>query len=167
MGFRKSVYLHIKGCGFVPVLKGRKPGKLTAGEDVELCFLFRASGYRIWYFADLELIHYIPLKRISWQYCKALYIATGEIVYYLELYTLSMKDTEWPFTRSMYNSVKELLVVLLKYVRAPFNTAKRKQNFLLLLYSLSRLSTSTMEIANFRSDYRQINKVIQKLKTGN
>lgn len=167
MGFRKSVYLHFRDCGFVPLLKGRKPGKLSAGEDVELCFLFRAAGYRIWYFSDLMLTHYMPQKRISWQYCKALYYATGESVYFLDLYCLSMKNTKSPFFISLKNSIEELFYVLLTCTRDLFNAAKRKQDYLLLLYTLSRLSTTITEIANFRSYYRQINDVIQKLKSGN
>jgi glycosyltransferase involved in cell wall biosynthesis len=54
--------------GFVFMMSGRKGTRLAAGEDAELCFALRASGWRFWYDDDLVLRHFISKERLRWNY---------------------------------------------------------------------------------------------------
>jgi glycosyltransferase involved in cell wall biosynthesis len=54
---------------FNPLLRGRSGSDLMSGEDVELCLLSRFLGFNIYYNEDLLFIHFIPAKRLTWDYC--------------------------------------------------------------------------------------------------
>ena len=97
LSFRKSVYLKAKNAGFKPLLSGRKGNKLTAGEDTEFCYIFRMAGYRIWYFEDLKLQHFIPTARLNEQVLPKMYKGFGESLYYFELYNHTIKSSKNPF----------------------------------------------------------------------
>jgi glycosyltransferase involved in cell wall biosynthesis len=64
--------------GFVFLLTGRKGRRLLTGEDSELCFALRASGWRFWYEDDLVLRHFIPKERLRWDYAVRLMRGIGE-----------------------------------------------------------------------------------------
>ena len=165
MAFRKSVFLRIQQCGFIPLLTSREDGKLAGGEDVELSYLFKMAGYRIWYFSDLKLSHFIPAHRFTWNYAVSLNKGAGENIFYLGLYTLSMNNCRWLFFRMFQRSITEFAYVILQYFRYLLNTNKHKQYTLLFYYSKSRLFITFKNILNYRSYYIQIDQLRKQINS--
>jgi glycosyltransferase involved in cell wall biosynthesis len=76
--------------GFVFMMSGRKGGRLTAGEDTELCFALRASGWKFWYDSELLLRHFIPETRLQWSYALALKRGIGGSSALFDLYLFAL-----------------------------------------------------------------------------
>lgn len=68
MVLRKSAYEELRRLGFLFVLSGGQRGKLTVGEDTELCLAMALCGYQIWYDDRLNLRHFIPKGRLTAKY---------------------------------------------------------------------------------------------------
>jgi glycosyltransferase involved in cell wall biosynthesis len=76
--------------GFDFIMSGRKGKLLLTGEDTELCFALRASGWRFWYDDDLVLRHFIPKARLQWDYVVRLMRGMGESSPLLTFYLLAL-----------------------------------------------------------------------------
>jgi len=76
--------------GFAFTLSGRKGNRLSMGEDTELCFAIRASGWRFWYDDDLILQHFIPKERLRWDYVIRLIRGLGEASAFFVLYLIAL-----------------------------------------------------------------------------
>lgn len=70
LSIRKSALDVLEKCGFEPLLTGRKGRQLTSGEDIEICLALRLQGWQLWYDPRLELKHYIPATRLTWNYLR-------------------------------------------------------------------------------------------------
>jgi glycosyltransferase involved in cell wall biosynthesis len=77
--------------GFVFMMTGRSGTRVLTGEDTELCFALRASGWRLWYDADLLLRHFIPKARLRWDYVRRLMRGMGESSTLFVLYLSALK----------------------------------------------------------------------------
>jgi glycosyltransferase involved in cell wall biosynthesis len=60
---RKSVFINLMNKGWPQITAGRTGSNLLSGEDVEICFMFYLSGYKIIADDRLTFKHFIPLKR--------------------------------------------------------------------------------------------------------
>lgn len=65
---RKAPLQRFYDLGFVSMFKGRTGKKLSAGDDVEWCFLLQLAGYEIWYNSSLAFMHFMPAGRLEWEY---------------------------------------------------------------------------------------------------
>jgi len=164
MAFRKSVYIHLRKCGFIPLLTGRKGDKLTPGEDAELSLLFKAAGCRIWYFSDLQLQHYIPANRMTWDYCITMYKGFGESTFILDLYDLSMKNSKWPYLRLCLKAIEEFLYVVLMIFLNLYKPAKNRKYLLLFRSVRVKLTMVFNNISGYRAYYSQIGKLVKNLR---
>ncbi len=86
ISIRKSPVENLFKDGFIFSLIGRKGNKLMAGEDTELCYALRIKGWRIWYDKRLRLRHYIPEKRLEWDYLCGMYHGFGASHAILDIY---------------------------------------------------------------------------------
>ena len=84
---RKKALLDLVNHGFKPWLTGRYGEKLMSGEDSELCFALRLAKWTLWYCPNLKLKHFIPKKRLSWQYLRRLHFGFGASAAILHIYT--------------------------------------------------------------------------------
>lgn len=66
--YRKSPILDLFQKGFKPALSGRKGKKMSAGDDVEWCWLMQLMGYKIDYSPKLQFTHQLPASRLTWEY---------------------------------------------------------------------------------------------------
>ena len=66
--FRKAPLQRFYDLGFVSMFKGRTGKKLSAGDDVEWCYLLQLAGYEIWYNSNLKFMHFMPAGRLIWEY---------------------------------------------------------------------------------------------------
>ena len=51
-----------------------------------MAFVFRLAGYRIWYFEELTMRHYMPASRIDWGYAQEMFTGFGDAEYVFDLY---------------------------------------------------------------------------------
>lgn len=65
---RKSAYAVLKRAGFKSMLTDREGNALSAGGDIELCFVITLAGYEVWYDEKLKFKHFMPKKRVSTEY---------------------------------------------------------------------------------------------------
>lgn len=74
---RKSAWQQLVFKGFFPQLQGRQPGKLSCGDDSELCFALRLAGWSLWYEPRLRFQHFLQAPRLKWAYLRRLHRAFG------------------------------------------------------------------------------------------
>jgi glycosyltransferase involved in cell wall biosynthesis len=72
MVLRRSAYLQIRHHGMESRLSDRHGTALSAGGDNEISLWFILAGYRLWYDESLRLRHFIPVNRLSPEYCRRL-----------------------------------------------------------------------------------------------
>ncbi|MET4106918.1 glycosyltransferase [Hymenobacter sp. UYP22] len=75
---RKQAWKKIYEAGFTSMLTGRHGDKLTSGEDNEMCYAFVLAGYKIWYDERLRFQHFIPAKRLTWNYVERIFAGNAE-----------------------------------------------------------------------------------------
>ncbi|TGE25622.1 glycosyltransferase [Hymenobacter aquaticus] len=75
---RKAAWEKIYRAGFKSMLTGRHGDKLTSGEDNEMCYAFVLAGYKIWYDERLRFQHFIPAKRLTWNYVERIFEGNAE-----------------------------------------------------------------------------------------
>ncbi|MCB2379725.1 glycosyltransferase family 2 protein [Hymenobacter sp. BT635] len=75
---RKEAWEKIYKAGFKSMLTGRHGDKLSSGEDNEMCYAFVLAGYKIWYDERLRFQHFIPAKRLTWDYVERIFAGNAE-----------------------------------------------------------------------------------------
>ena len=117
---RKTAFEQLLREGFAFECSGRMGGKLTAGEDSELCFALRASGWRIYYDGGLELRHFIPRERLDWSYARRLFHGMGSASPVLNAYRIALsrrQSTSWErrlkesWAAQFFKSLRQLIQV--------------------------------------------------------
>jgi len=164
MSFRKSVFLSILQSGYVPMLTGRKKGKLAPGEDSEMSYLFAAAGYRIWYLPGLHLQHYMPPGRLEWSYACKLFQGIGESHFILDLYSNILHKRKYVFLR-IYLSVLYQFMPLL--ARRCFRLIKNREGdtgFLRYLMKQGTLLCAIRLLPTFHRKARQIRTLAANLR---
>jgi glycosyltransferase involved in cell wall biosynthesis len=58
--------------GFRPIAAGRQGTALGAGDDSELTYFLRLSGWSIWIDPRLRITHFLPDRRLQWDYARRL-----------------------------------------------------------------------------------------------
>ncbi len=94
ISLRKTAFDQLLKDGFVFECSGRMGGKLTAGEDSELCFALRDSGWRIYYDSRFELRHFIPQGRLHWSYARRLFYGMGSASPVINAYRIAPLGTK-------------------------------------------------------------------------
>ncbi len=69
---RRSALARLSELGFESVLVGRTGKQLSSGEDTELCLALRMAGWSLWLEPRLHFIHYLPSRRLEWNYLRRL-----------------------------------------------------------------------------------------------
>ncbi|RJR29207.1 glycosyltransferase family 2 protein [Candidatus Microgenomates bacterium] len=77
MSIRKKAWEEINQKGFKFFLTGRIGNTRSAGEDSELCFALRLTGWKIWYDEELVLTHDIDTKRLNWRELRKMFRGFG------------------------------------------------------------------------------------------
>ena len=108
--YRKQSLDTINNLKIETVLTGRKGNKMTTGEDVELCFMIRELGYKIWYDDRLLAKHYMPSSRYSFKKFNKLHIANG-IAYYLIYDVYQQKiNIDYQYINKLFRTIFSLFL---------------------------------------------------------
>jgi len=78
MALRKSIIERTLGKQPL-LLHGRKQNSLSAGDDAEICIRIRMAGYKILYSPQLTFKHFLPGKRLTWEYLKKLHTGFAQM----------------------------------------------------------------------------------------
>jgi glycosyltransferase involved in cell wall biosynthesis len=78
------------------LMSGRRGDSLDGGEDDELSFLIRLSGGRLCRYSGLHFRHYMPAKRLTWDYLRRLHYAAGLVSVKLDRYRFATDSSPWP-----------------------------------------------------------------------
>lgn len=65
---RYSAWSELKAKGFQFLCTGRIGLSLVGGEEVELCMALKDAGWRLYYNAEVSLVHYMPAARLQEAY---------------------------------------------------------------------------------------------------
>lgn len=96
MVVRKDAIFAIQSHGFQSLLSGRSEKKLLSGEDLELTYALRISGYRLFYDPELVFYHDLKPSRFTIKYFVRLVFYIGYswmslMPYHQVLYSLKLK----------------------------------------------------------------------------
>lgn len=72
LNLRQSALADIRASGFRSISVGRKGASLGAGEDSELTYSLRLAGWRLWIDPRLRMKHFLPERRLRWEYARRL-----------------------------------------------------------------------------------------------
>jgi len=147
-------------------MSGRKGNRVLAGEDTELCFALRASGWRLWYDDDLTLRHFIPKGRLQWDYALRLSRGIGESSILIVVYLCALNAP--PFDR--YPTWKrtwlfQTLKALQHYVRGllfhPVACLQKQEGSPVLLDS-EQLKSRLATLWTLRGKYEKLQDTIRQ-----
>jgi glycosyltransferase involved in cell wall biosynthesis len=108
---RRSVLLAVKRIGFASRLTGRKGRALTGSDDLEICYLIRLAGFRLWFDSRLEFVHFMPSGRLRWPYFLALVEGTHRSRPYVEAFKRTLAgeadpDGSWRWLSESWGVVR-------------------------------------------------------------
>lgn len=66
--YRKKPLLDLFQKGFKPCLSGRRGNAMSAGDDVEWCWVMQLLGLKVAYSRKLQFRHQLPASRLTWDY---------------------------------------------------------------------------------------------------
>jgi glycosyltransferase involved in cell wall biosynthesis len=72
LSVRRSALADIRNKGFRPIAIGRQGTGLGAGEDSEMTYCLRLAGWRLWIDPRLRMRHFLPVRRLNWEYARRL-----------------------------------------------------------------------------------------------
>lgn len=114
---RKSAWNQLKNQGFEQLLTDRKGSNLTSGGDFEIGYALLLNGWKLWYDPSLSIQHFIPKKRLNWNYLMRLRRGFGAQSTILEIYEKTLKSSLEKSKLKPQNWWKELMKCLWKISR--------------------------------------------------
>lgn len=72
LSVRRSALADIQTKGFRSIAVGRQGAGLGAGEDSEMTYSLRLAGWRMWIDPRLRIKHFLPVRRLNWDYARRL-----------------------------------------------------------------------------------------------
>ncbi len=114
MAFRNSVYRRLLDLGFKNLATDRTGTSLISGGDVELCYVMKITGYKIWYDERLSLYHYMTPNRLTKEYLRALQQGANTSVDTLQVYDPYLQGLH----KKGYKKVVFFLFYAVKYAAA-------------------------------------------------
>jgi glycosyltransferase involved in cell wall biosynthesis len=109
-------------------LSGRSKKKLSAGDDAEMCFRTRLSGYKIYWSPRLTFQHYLVHNRLKWENVKKLHTGFASSFVIINLYKKALTGSS--VNLSSFYWLKQSFYyggIFLKYWPKQFKAYKDKQ----------------------------------------
>lgn len=120
LAVKRSALMRLEQSGFVSTMKGRTGGALSSSEDTELTYALVLMGYRLHYAPELTFFHFLPRRRLTFEYVKRIFIAFGKDGPIRNLYYsyISTRRSHRP-VRNWYIHMALCLFRFVKYFLAP------------------------------------------------
>ena len=95
--FRREAIDRANALGLPLLVSGRRGDTLDGGEDEELCHLVRLAGGKLFRHSGMHFKHYLPARRLTWEYLRRLHYAAGLVSVKLDVYRNGYTRTSaWP-----------------------------------------------------------------------
>jgi glycosyltransferase involved in cell wall biosynthesis len=95
--FRREAIHRANALGLPLLVSGRRGDTLDGGEDEELCHLVRLAGGKLFRHSGMHFKHYLPARRLTWEYLRRLHYAAGLVSVKLDVYRNGYTRTSrWP-----------------------------------------------------------------------
>jgi glycosyltransferase involved in cell wall biosynthesis len=168
LNLRSEAVRGLLQAGFTFMMSGRKGGQLSAGEDTELCFALRASGWRFWYDESLVVKHFIPGERLSWDYAQRLMAGMGRAAVMIDLYLFALqgppfeKYPSWKKTWGFQflKTVRQGMAVILAH---PHDSLFLPENSLATL-KFKKLTAQSVALWGMRTQYDEMKRRVSALR---
>jgi len=159
LAVKKAALERLERAGFVSTMKGRTGSALSSSEDTELTYALVLMGYRLHYASELTFFHFLPGRRLTFDYVKKLFISFGKDGPVRNLYYAYIsKRRSHRLIRSWYAHMALCLFRLVKYFIIP---PKRSGRWIYFHWSLAYLKQL---LVLFRQ-WAQLQGNIEKVKT--
>lgn len=153
--------------GFNFVLSGRKGTALSAGEDAELCYALRLSGWRLWYEPRLRMSHFITHDRLKWSYLRRVSRGFGAATAGIDAYETAVKNEPTGAIQTARRSwswqtlatIRYLLKKPLKLLRAPLSPMEGDADVLEIENLWGRLLELLKNRRNYVSNLKHVAEV--------
>ena len=113
--YRKKPLLNLFKKGYIPVLSGRKGKEMSAGDDVEWCWLMQLMGYKVAYSPKLQFSHQLPASRLTWEYYIRLKKGISGSAGLLSAYTFYFSASFRPIVGFVFHYYSKTLKSVLLY----------------------------------------------------
>ena len=113
--YRKKPLLELFQKGFKPILSGRKGKEMSAGDDVEWCWLMQLIGYKVTYSSKLKFTHQLPASRLTWDYYLRLKRGISSTAGLLSTYSYFASSSVHPFLGFVFSYEVQTLKARLLY----------------------------------------------------
>lgn len=167
---RRAAWRRVQEAGFRSLLTGRNGSSLASGEDNEMCFAFALAGYRIWYEERLRFRHFIPAKRLTWEYVRRLYQGNADSEVNLRPYRHLMQDPVIPafvwLRDGLYIGRYALQLTWQAWRRGRLRSVEGNRDALLVSYYWRSFGYYMMKQAQQDSKFRQVAQFIANLHAG-
>lgn len=96
--FRRQALECVRALGLPFLVSGRRGDTLDGGEDHELCHLVRLAGGKLYRCSAMHFRHYLPARRLTWEYLRRLHYAAGLVSVRLDVYRngYTRRSSAWP-----------------------------------------------------------------------
>lgn len=156
---RKSKWQKLIDAGFVSRLVDRQGKNLSSGGDFELCYALLLNEQKFWYEPRLQLTHFMPQTRITWDYLKRLHIAFGQQSIHFDAYEKVLKK-QIPTNPSWLKEALLAFAYVLKFspwlIAAKLNFGEASTKMLFALGQLGRLKGMLKMGANYNRSFQEI-----------
>jgi len=92
LSLRKSAVNDLLNKGFSFTLAGRAGKAMSAGEDQELGLALQLAGWKVWYSPRIQLQHFMPAGRLTWNYLKRMLRGIGESSVLIDPYLFTFEQ---------------------------------------------------------------------------
>jgi glycosyltransferase involved in cell wall biosynthesis len=162
--FRKKPLDRFYELGFKSLFKGRTGKVLSAGDDVEWCYLMQLAGYEIWYESHLQFKHLMPAGRLNWDYYVKMKsgIASGSAGFfiYAQLFKKNQISLFYFIFLAMHNYGYYTLLYIKHFTLITLFDRSNKIKKLGVAISLSKASSYRKRIFNGYNKYQRLYKLI-------
>ncbi|MFN9112359.1 MAG: glycosyltransferase, partial [Bacteroidota bacterium] len=165
--FRKKPLDRFYELGFKSLFKGRTGKILSAGDDVEWCYLMQLAGYEIWYESHLQFKHLMPAGRLNWDYYVKMKsgIASGSADFFV--YSQLFKNKHLTFFSFIFLAMLNCSYYTLLYIKHITLTTlfdrSNKIKKLGVAISLSKASSYRKGLFKGYNQYKTLYKLIQSI----
>ncbi len=161
---RRRAWEQVLQTGFDFLLSGRKGNALTAGEDAELCYALRFSGWRLWYEPRLRMRHFITRERLNWRYLRRVSRGFGAATAGIDAYEMAIKsgpagsiqNARRTWSWQTLATIKCLLRKPFKLLRAPLSSMEGDADVLQIENLWGRLIELLKNRRNYVSNLRHV-----------
>lgn len=161
---RKDAWQQLINLGFSNMLIGHKGNSLSRGEDTELCYALRLSGWKLWYEPGLRLKHYLSSDRLRWRHLRRIRKNGGRASVTFDAYHAALNKNDrvkfkpdWKL--QSLPVIKELFNQPIKLFSSLFLNREGDKEVLLIEQKIGRLLELLKRRENYYKSFEKINEI--------